>query len=70
MDMTIVLDLHQFGLQATIEHQGPFMYTGLYTSLSTVAKTFYCNEGKITYFEITDTKSCYTSHAVMYKVIT
>ena len=28
MDMTVVLGLHKFNLQATIDHQGPSMYSG------------------------------------------
>ena len=32
MDMTVVLRLHEFHLQATIDHHGPSMYSGHYTS--------------------------------------
>ena len=33
MDMTVVLGLHKFSLQATIDHHGPSMYSGLYKLL-------------------------------------
>ena len=32
MDMTVVLGLHKFSLQATIDHHGPSMYSGHYTA--------------------------------------
>ena len=32
MDMTVVLGLHKLNLQATIDHHGPSMYSGLYTA--------------------------------------
>ena len=32
MDMTVVSGLHKFNLQATIDHQGPSMYYGRYTT--------------------------------------
>ena len=38
MDMTVVLGLHKFSLQATIDHHGPSMYSGHYTASKTVAK--------------------------------
>ena len=33
MDMTIILGLHKFSLQATIDHRGPSMYSGHYMPL-------------------------------------
>ena len=38
MDMTVVLGLHKFCLQVTIDHHGPSTYSGYYTAISTVAK--------------------------------
>ena len=32
MGMTVALGLHKFSLQATIDHQGPSMYSGNYTA--------------------------------------
>ena len=32
MDMTVVLGLHKFSLQVTIDHHGPSMYSGHYTA--------------------------------------
>ena len=32
MDTTVVLGLHKFSLQATIDHHGPYMYSGHYTT--------------------------------------
>ena len=33
-------------------------------------KTFYCNDSKITEFEVIDTKNSSTAYVVMYKFIT
>ena len=41
MDMTVVLGLHKFSLQATIAHHGPSMYSGHYTvSINCCKRTF------------------------------
>ena len=48
MDITIVLGLHKFSLQATIDHHGPSMYSGNYTASINCCKiSFYCNDSKI-----------------------
>ena len=48
MDMTVVLGLHKFSLQATIDHHGPSMYSGHYTAFINCCKrTIYCNDSKI-----------------------
>ena len=71
MDMTVVLGLHKFSLQATIDHHGPSMYSGHYTaSINCCKGTFYCNDSKITEFEMIDTKISSTAYVVMYKLIT
>ena len=56
MDMTVVLGLQKFSLQATIDHQVPSMYSGHYTTSINCRgkKTFFCNDTKITEFEIID----------------
>ena len=70
MDMTVVLGLHKFSLQATIDH-GPPMYSGHYTaSINYCKRTFYCNDSKFTEFEMIDTKNSSTAYVVMYKLIT
>ena len=71
MDMTVVLGLHKFKLQATIGHHGQYMYSGHYTaSINCCKRTFYCNDSKITELELIDTKNSSTAYAVMYKLIT
>ena len=49
--MIVVLGLHKFSLQATILHLTSIL------PQCTVAKTFYCNDSKITEFEMMDTKT-------------
>ena len=57
MDMIVVLGLHKFSLQDTIDHHGPSMYFGHYTaSINCCKRTFYCNDSKITEFEMIDIK--------------
>ena len=51
IDMAVVLVLHKFSQQATIDHHGPSTYSGHYTILSTVAKV-YCDANKIKEFEM------------------
>ena len=71
MDMTVVLGLRKFNLQATIDHHGPSMYSGHYAaSIKCCKRTFYCNDSKITEFETIDTKNSSTAYVVMYKLIT
>ena len=71
MDMTVVLDLRKFSLQATIDHHGPSMYSGHYTASINCCKiTFYCNDSKITEFEMIDTKNSSATYVVIYKLIT
>ena len=71
MEMTVVLGLHKFSLQATIDHHGPSIYSGHYTALINCCKrAFYCNDSKITEFEMIDTKHSITAYVVMYKLIT
>ena len=71
MEMTVVLSLHQFSLQAIIDHHGPSMYSGHHTaSMNCCKRTFYCNDSKITEFETIDTKDSSTPYVVMYELIT
>ena len=58
MDITVVLSLHKFSLQATIDHHGPSMHSGHYTaSINCCKRTFYCSDSKITEFETIDAKT-------------
>ena len=71
IDMTVVLGLHKFSLQATIDHHGPSMYSGHYTaSINCCKRTFYCNDSKITELEMIDTKNSSTAYVVMHKLNT
>ena len=38
--------------------------------LSTVAKQIYCNDSKITDFEMIDTKNSYIAYVLLYQLIT
>ena len=63
MDMTVVLGLHKISLQATIDHHGPYMYSGHYiASIKCCKGTFYCNDSKITELEIIDNKNSSTAY--------
>ena len=67
MDMTVVLGLHKFSLQATIDHHRPSMYSGHYTaSINCCKRTFYCNDSKITEFEMIDTQNSSAAYVVMH----
>ena len=48
MDMTVILGLHKFSLQATINHHGPSMYSGHYTaSINCCKKKFIATTAKL-----------------------
>ena len=71
MDTTVVLGLHKFSMQATIDHHGPSMYSGHYTaSINYCKRTFYCNYSKVTEFATIDTKNSSTAYVIMHKLIT
>ena len=71
MDMTVVLGYHKFSLQATIDHHGPSIYSGHYTtSVNCCNRTFYCNDNKIMEFDMINTKNSSTAYVVIYKLIT
>ena len=70
MDMTVVHGLHKSSLQATIDHHGPYMYSGRYTAPINCCKTLYCNDSNITEFEMIDTKNSYAAYLVLYKLFT
>ena len=69
LDTTVRLGPLKFSLQATIDHNGPFIYSGHYTaSINCCKKTFYCNDHTITEFGITD-KISSTAHVISYELI-
>ena len=71
MDMTVVLGLHKFSLQVTIDHNGPSLYSGHFAaSINCCKRTFYCNDSKIAEFKTIDTKNSSTAFVVMYNLIT
>ena len=66
MAMTVVLGLHKFSLQATIDHHGPSMYSGHYAApINCCKRTFYCNDSKITELEMIDAKNSSIAYLVM-----
>ena len=69
MDMTVVLGLHKFKLQATIDRHGPCMYSGQYDTSINCCKNAIVTKANITEFEI-NTQNSSTAHAVIYKLIT
>ena len=67
----ITITIHKFNLKATIDHHGPYMYSGHYTaSINCCKRTFYYNDSKITEFEMIDTKNSSTAYVAMSKLIT
>ena len=69
MDMTVLLGLYKFSLQATIDHHRSSMYSGLYTTSINCCKKLYCNDSKIMEFEMIYTKSSPTAYVLMFKLI-
>ena len=71
MDMTVVLGYHRFSLRATMDRHGPSICSGHCTaSVNCCNKTFYCNDNKITEFDMINTKNSSTAYVVIYKLIT
>ena len=72
MDMTIVLSLHKFIPQATIDHRGLSMYLVYYITPinSRKKKPYYCSKRKIVELEMNDMINISTAFVVMYKLIT
>ena len=54
INMTVILGLHKFSLQATIDHHVPSMYSGHYTASINCCKKLYCNSFKETYIPEVD----------------
>ena len=67
LDLYIKLGPYNFFLQASVEHHGYSMNSGHYTaSINCCAKTFHCNDNKITECNITDTYNSSTVYIVLY----
>ena len=47
MDMTVALGLHKFSLQASIDHHGPSMYAGHYTTSINYCKKSIATRAKL-----------------------
>ena len=58
MDMTIVLGLQKFSLQPTIDHHGPSMHAGYYTTSINCWKNIAATTNK---FDIIVTKNSFVS---------
>ena len=70
MDMTVALGLHKYNLQGTIDHHGPSMYSGHFTaSINCCKRTFYCNDNKITEFDMVETQTSFAAYVVIYELI-
>ena len=70
MDMTVMLGSLKFGLQATIDHNGPSIHSSHYTaSINYCKKKFYCKDSKITEFEFIDSKNSSTAYVILYDLI-
>ena len=71
MDMTIVLGLHKFSLQATINHHGPSMSSGHYTaSINCCKKHYIATTAKIRSLNWLIPKNSSTGDVVIYTLIT
>ena len=70
LDLYIKLGPHKFSLQASVDHHGYSMNSGHYTaSINCCAKTFHCNDNKITECNITDTYNSSTAYILLYKLM-
>ena len=69
-DVTVVLGLHKFILQATIDHHGPSRYSGHCTTSINCWEKICCNDSKITEIEMIHTKNSSTGDKAMHKLIT
>ena len=68
--MAVLLGPHKFSLQTTLNHHGPSMYFGHYTSSINCCQKIYCNHIKITEFQMTDIKTPFIAYVVKQKLIT
>ena len=69
MDTTVMLAPLKFSLRATIDHHGPSVHSGHCAASINCCKTFYCNDNKITEFEIIDSRNSSTTCVILYELI-
>ena len=69
METTVMLAPLKFSLRATIDHHGPSVHSGHCTASINCCKTFYCNDNKITEFEIIDSRNSSTTCVILYELI-
>ena len=72
-----ILDAKTYALVSKFDNHnlkiyfGPSIYSGHYTtSVNCCNRTFYCNDNKITEFDMINTKNSSTAYVVIYKLIT
>ena len=71
MDTTVRLGPLKFSLRATIDHHGPSIHSGHYsTSINCCKKNpLYCNDHTITEFGIIDSKNSSTAYVILHELI-
>ena len=70
MDTAVRLGPIKFSLRATIDHHGPSIHSGHYTtSINCCKKTFYCNDHTIAEFGIIDGKNSSAAYVILYELI-
>ena len=67
MDITVMLGLRKFSLQAIIDRYGPSTYSGHYSTSINRCKKLYC---KMTEFELIATKNFSIAYVVIYQLNT
>ena len=65
MDTTVRLDPLKFSVRATIDHHGPSIHSGHYTTSINCCKKVYCNDHTITEFGTIDNKSSSTAYVIL-----
>ena len=67
MDAPVMLGPLKFSLRATIDHHRPSTHSGHYTaSINSCKNIFYCNDNKITKFDIVDSKNSTSVYVILY----
>ena len=69
LDLYIKLGPYKCSPQASVDHHGYSMNSGHYTASINCAKTFHCNDNKITECNITDTYNSSTAYILLYKLM-
>ena len=70
MDTTVMLGPLKFSQRVTRDHHGPSIHSGHYTaSINCCKNTIYCNDNKVTEFEIIDCKNSSVAYVILYELI-